>query len=162
MKENSKYIPAAISLQNAEDDAKHLWVNTEITRRTSGMHPVMSASNKVLFWVSDDETTLCVDAGEAFKGFRRPFRYLTVDDKIEMIHTFIESNLPDFYERVVCLILKNSRFGENERFVVDGSRLRKSFPNLGSICCKENFEIAASLRDEIKQLEETTQKECEV
>ena len=106
------------------------------------MHPVMSAINKVLFWVSDDETTLCVDAGEAFKGFRRPFRYLTVDDKIEMIHTFIESNLPDFYERVVCLIIKNSRFGENERFVVDGSRLRKSFPNLGSICCKENFEIA--------------------
>ena len=110
------------------------------------MHPVMSASNKVLFWVSEEETTLYLEVGEVFRGVR--LRHLirsrrpTMDDKIEMIHTFIESNLPDFHEHVVCLILKNSRFGEDEQFVIDGRRLRKSFPKLGSVCCTNNFEIA--------------------
>ena len=125
-----------------QDNSKRVWINTDFTLLSSKMHPVMSAINKVLFWVSDDETTLCVDVGEAFRGFRRPLRFLTVDDRIAMIHTFIESNLPDFHERVVCLILKMTRFGEDERFVIDGRRLRKSFPKLGSICCNDNIEIA--------------------
>lgn len=140
---NDEYMKFSIIHQ---DNSKRVWTNTNISLVSSKMHPVMSAVNKVVFWVSDDETTLCLDVGEVFRGVRlkHPIRSLrpTMDDKIEMIHTFIESNLPDFHERVVCLILKNSRFGENEQFVVNGIRLRTSFPKLGSICCKDNFEIA--------------------
>ena len=129
-----------------KDDSKKVWINKNFSLRSSKMHPAMSAVNKVKFWVSEDETTLCLDVGEVFRGVRlkhlirscRP----TMDDKIEMIHTFIESNLPDFHEHVVCLILKNSRFGEDEQFVIDGRCLRKSFPKLGSVCCTNNFEIA--------------------
>lgn len=129
-----------------QDNSKRCWTNTDFTLVSSKMHPVMSAINKVLFWVSEDETTLCLDVGEVFRGVRLKHlirsRRPTMDDKIEMIHTFIESNLPDFHEHVVCLILKNSRFGEDEQFVIDGRRLRKSFPKLGSVCCTNNFGIA--------------------
>jgi hypothetical protein len=51
---------------NAGEAAKQLWVNAEIKRRASGMHPVMSASGKVVYWVSEDRTTLSFDAGDAF------------------------------------------------------------------------------------------------
>ena len=129
-----------------QDDTKKVRTNTKFKLLSSKMHPVMSAVNKVVFWVSDDETTLCLDMREVFRGVRlkHPIRAHrpTMDFKIEMIHEYIESNLPDFHERVVCLIVKNSRFGENERFVINGRRLRTSFPKLGSICCKDNFEIA--------------------
>lgn len=127
-----------------QDNSKKVWTNTNFALLSSKMHPVMSAVNKILFWVSPDETTLCMDVGEAFRGFRRPRRHFTANDRSEMIHTFIESNLPDFRDHVVCLILKNNRFEENERFVIDGKRLKKSFPNLGSICHKDNFEIVDS------------------
>ena len=127
-----------------QDNTKKVWTNKNSTLMSSKMHPVMSAVNKVKFWVSDDETTLCIDVGEAFKGirFRKPIGHLTVNDRTEMIHTYIESNLPDFNERVVCLILKMDRFSEEEHFVIDGRRIRKSFPNLGCVCCKDTFEIA--------------------
>ena len=127
-----------------QDNSKMVWTNTNFALLSSKMHPVMSAVNKILFWVSPDETTLCVDVGEAFRGFRCPRHHFTADDRSEMIHTFIESNLPDFRDHVVCLILKNNRFEENERFVINGKRLKKSFPNLGSICHKDNFEIVDS------------------
>jgi hypothetical protein len=40
------------------------------------------------------------------------------------------------------LLLKISKWGEDQHFVIDGRRLRRSFPSLASICCKDNFEIA--------------------
>ena len=125
-----------------ENRENKLRIKTETTHLGSKMHPVVTIEDNVVYWVSDDETTLCVDVGEAFRGFRRPIRYLTADNRIEMIHTFIESNLPDFYERVVCLILKNTRFCEDEHVVINGRRLKKSFPNLGSICCKDEFDVS--------------------
>ena len=130
-----------------QDDTKKVWINKNFTLLSSKMYPMMSAVNKVAFWVSEDETTLCVEVGEAFKGVvalrdlslsKRP----TMDDKTEIIHTYIESRLPVFHDKVVCLILKMTKAAEDEPFVVDGRRLRESFPNLGTICCKENFEIA--------------------
>ena len=129
-----------------QDDTKKVWTNKNIIFMSSRMHPVMSAVNKVKFLVSDDETTLRLDIGEVFRGVR--LRHLikdrrpTMDDKLEMIHTYIESNLPEFNERVNCLIIKESRFGEDEHFIIDGSRLKKSFPNLGTICCKDNIKIS--------------------
>lgn len=129
-----------------EDNTKNVWLNKEFTLTSSKMHPVMSAVNKVKFWVSDDETTLCFDVGEAFRGLRlkHPIRSLrpTMEDKTEVLHTYIESNLPEFYEKVICLIIKMERFGGNEPVVINGPRLRKSFPQLGSICCNDNLEIA--------------------
>ena len=129
-----------------EDNSKMVWTNKNYTLLKSKMHPVMSAHNKVRFWVSEDETTLRIDLSEAFRGVRlkHPIRSRrpTLDERIEIIHTYIESNLPDFNERVVCLILKMERFGGNEELVVDGRRLRNSFPKLGSICCNDNFVIA--------------------
>ena len=129
-----------------KDNTKKVWINTNVTLLSSKMHPVMSVVNKVKFWVSEDETTLSLDVREVFRGVRlkHPIRSRrpTMDDKIAMIHTYIESNLPDFHEYIVCLILQNSRFGDDERFVIDGRKLRNSFPNLGRVCCKDNFEIA--------------------
>ena len=129
-----------------QDNSKMVWTNKNFTIMSSKTHPVMSAVNKVRFWVSEDETTLCLDVGEVFRGVRlkHPIRSHrpTMDDKLEMIHTYIESNLPEFHENIICLILKIERFGGNEHFVIDGRRLRKIFPKLGSICCKDNFEIA--------------------
>ena len=90
------------------------------------MHPVMSASGKVVYWVSEDRTTLSFDAGDAFgeRRLKRPIRFYTAEERLELIHTYIESNLPDFNEQVECSILKMGRYGENEHFVVDGGRLK--------------------------------------
>lgn len=124
-----------------QDNSKMVWTNKNFTLMSSKMHPVMSGVNKVRFWVSDDETTLSIDVGEAFREIRHPLRYLSADNRIEMIHTYIESNLPDFHECVICLIIKTDRLGREEHVVIDGKRLKKSFPKLGSICCKDNVEI---------------------
>ena len=130
-----------------QDNSKRVWTNTKFTLLSSKMHPVMTGVNKVIFLVSDDETTLCVDAGEAFRKFQQPFRYLTTDDRIEMIHTFIESNLPDFHNRVVRLILKMNMFDQKEHFAIDGGRLKKIFPNLKSIYYQDQIEITNTPED---------------
>ena len=125
------------------DETKKVWTNTNFTLSSSRMHPVMSAINKVLFWVSDDETTLCFEVDKAFKEIRRehPARahHLTANDKTEIVHAYIDDHLPDFNKNVTSLMLKTER---DEHFVIDSRRLRHSFPKLGSICCKDNFEIA--------------------
>lgn len=129
-----------------QDDTKKVWTNKNIIFVSSRMYPVMSAANKVKFSVSDDETSLCLDIGEVFRGvrLRHPIadRRPTMEYKLEMIHTYIESNLPEFNEHVNCLILKMGRFGDDEHFIIDGIRLKKSFPNLGTICCKDNIKIS--------------------
>ena len=126
-----------------QDDTKKVWTNTSITSLSSKMHPVMSAENKEKFLVSDDETTLCVDVEDVFMRLRvrHPIRYQTAEARTEMFHAYIESYLPDFHDQVVCLILKSSNSDGEERFVIDGRQLRKAFPKLGTICCKDNIEI---------------------
>ena len=130
-----------------DDDTKKVWTDTNYTHSRSKMHPVMSAVNKPEFWVSDDETTLCIDVDRAFKEIRskHPVRahHLTTDDKIEIVHAYIEDHLPDFHKNVTCLMLRTDR---DEHFVIDGRRLRKSFPNFGSILCNDNVEIAYASR----------------
>lgn len=129
-----------------QDDSKEVWTNTKKSLPVTRMHPVMSAINKTLYHVSEDETALCVDLEKAFRGiplrrsirYRRPAQY----DKTEIIHKFFESNLPDFRNRVQRLILKMSKYSDEETFVINGRRLLESFPNLTMICCKDNFEIA--------------------
>ena len=133
-----------------EDDTKRLWTNTKFSLMSSKMHPVMSRVNKPVYFVSEDEATLCFDVGNAFgiHRLRRPIRYYTASDRTDIIHTYLENNLPDFHERVECLILKMSRFVEDEHFVIDGRRLKKYFPGLTSVYCKDVFEIADA-QDEI-------------
>ena len=132
------------------DNRKKVWTNSNFRMPSSKMHPVMSAVNKVKFWVSDDETTLCLDVRDAFREteFRRPFRFLRADDRTEKIHTYIESNLPDFHGRVDRLILKAGCVEGEEHFLIDGKRLRKSFPKLECICSKDNVEIV-NVDDEV-------------
>ena len=131
-----------------DDDTKKVWTDTNYTHLRSKMHPVMSAVNKPEFWVSEDETTLCIDVDRAFKEIRRkhPVRahHLTTDDKIEIVHSYIEDHLPDFHKNVTCLILRTER---DEHFVINGRQLRKAFPNLGSIFCNDNVEISYASRE---------------
>jgi hypothetical protein len=128
------------------DNTKKTWTNTQSSLITSKMHPVMSAINKTLYYVSDDETTLCIDIAEVYRGVRlkhairshRP----TVDYKTEINYTYIESNLPDFNDRVLCIILRDrgKRLGDM-RLVIDVGRLKQSFPKLETVCCDDMFSI---------------------
>lgn len=139
-------------LTTASEDVRQekFWTNTSYCCPDSKMHPVMSRVNKIMYYVSKDETTLCFDVGDAFGEHRlkRPIRYYTASDRTDIIHTYLENNLPDFHEQVECLILKMDRFGEDKHFVIEGRRLKKCFPNLTSVYCKDMFEIAGA-QDEI-------------
>ena len=120
-----------------------LWVDTNYTNRATKMHPVMSGANKVVYWVSEDECTLCFDVGDAFGGrrLRRPISYYSAEVRTEMIHEYIENNLPTFSDKVNTLILKMGRFDETEHSVIDAVKLQELFPHLGSVYCKDMFEI---------------------
>ena len=126
-----------------EDDNKRVWTNTHYMRPDSKMYPIMSPVNKTIYFVTEDETTLCFDIGLAFNayGYRRPLRAFKKEQRTEIIHGFLESHIPDCSERVDSLILKMSRFATDDHFVLDGARLKQIFPNLGMIYCKDNFEI---------------------
>ena len=126
-----------------EDNEKKLWTNTSYCRPDSRMYPVMSAVNKVNYFVSEDRTTLCFDIRIAFGEQipRRPIRFYTANERTEIIHTYLENNLPDFSDKVNCLILKMDAFNEHESFALDGTRLKKSFPNLSVVYCKDSLEI---------------------
>ena len=126
-----------------KDDGKKAWTNTKFSVISSKMHPVMSAVNLISFWVSDDETNLCFNIGEAFgrPRRRRPIRSYSADERTEAIHTFLESNLPDFYDRVENLILKVERVSAGN-FVIDVERLKTIFPNLVCVFFDETIEIA--------------------
>ena len=126
-----------------EDNEKKLWTNTSYCRPDSRMYPVMSAVNKVNYFVSEDRTKLCFDIRIAFGEQipRRPIRFYTANERTEIIHTYLENNLPDFSDKVDCLILKMEEFDDHESFALDGARLKKSFPNLSVVCCKDSLEI---------------------
>jgi hypothetical protein len=128
-----------------EDDDRGLWINMSDSRPISNMHYVMSAVNKLIYMVSEYKNVLCFDAGDAFSrkalGFIRPIRFISPQERTDIIHTYIDNNLPYFNREVVCLILKMCRFTAEERFTIDVDRLRKSFPNIKSIYCTDVFEI---------------------
>jgi hypothetical protein len=50
-------------------------------------------------------------------------------------------NVPDFYENVECLILFTQFLHENDILTLDADRLLAVFPNLKTVCCKENIVI---------------------
>lgn len=131
-----------------EDDNRGLWVNTGYSRPESDMHYVMSAVNKPVYLVSKDKKAMRFDAGDAFGRnglrLRRPIRFYSAEERTNIIHTHIEKNLPYFHKELECLILRMRRFTDEERFVIDVDRLRKSFPNIKSIYCTDVFEIANS------------------
>ena len=121
------------------------WVNTAYSRPASDMHYVMSRVNKPVYLVSKDKKAMRFDAGDAFGRngirLRRPIRFCSAEERTDIIHTYIENHLPYFHKELECLILRMRRFTEEERFVIDVERLRKSFPNIKSIYCTGVFEI---------------------
>lgn len=133
-----------------EDDEKMLWTNTSYCRSDSKMNPVMSAVNKVNYFVSEDRSALCFDVGIAFgeQSPRRPIRFRTANERTEIIHTYLEKHLPDFSDQVDCLILKAEAYSEKERFVIDCTRLKNLYPKLDVIYCTNSFEIS-NVNDEI-------------
>ena len=128
------------------DSGKKFFVNTAHSHPGSKMHPVLSSVNKVKYFVSDDAATLCFDVRDAFCACVRkhPIGNYSADERSEIIHTYLENNLPEFCDQVVCLILKMGTYGEEEQFRIDGKRLMKAFPNLRSIYCKDTFEIVGA------------------
>ena len=128
-----------------EDDDIGLWVNTAYSRPESDMNYVMSAVNKRVYLVSKDKKAMRFNVGDAFPRIRqegyRPIRLLTAEERTDIILTYLENNLPDFNEKIECLILKIERFPVTEHFVIDVDRLRKLLPNIKSIYCTEVFEI---------------------
>ena len=124
-----------------ENNSHELWVKTHYSPPATKMHPVMSNTDKVVYWVSDDERTLRFDVGDAFGGLRRPIRYYSAQERTEMIHDYLENNLPPFCDKVDTLILKMGRFGKEEHFVLDDERLLNYFPKLGIVCCNDAFNL---------------------
>ena len=133
-----------------EDNEKKMWTNTAYCRPDSKMNPVMSAVNKVNYFVSEDRSALCYDVGIAFgaQSSRCPIRFRTANERTEIIHAYLENNLPDFSDKVDCLILKAESYSEEERFAIDCTRLKKTFPKLSVIYCNNSFEIS-NTNDEI-------------
>lgn len=130
------------------DDGRGLWINKNTAIANHKMHKVMSAVNQVKWWVSEDKTTLYLNAVNAFVDDRTDClirsRLLTGEEKSALIYEYIEKNLPYFYKSVNCLILKLNHFRANEPIAVDGTRLKQSFPNLGTIYSKDDFEIVGT------------------
>lgn len=124
---------------NKSCEVKNLRIDTSSTRISSNMYPVMSETDKTIYFVSGDESTLSFDVGISFKGKR--LRHLDVKDLSDIIHSYLEENLPDFHDKVNCLILKTDSVRKGERFVLDYERLKAIFPKLVSIYCKNEIEI---------------------
>ena len=137
-----------------ENNRSKLWINVDYTHYATKMHPVMSSVNKMVYWVSEDERTLCFDVGDVFcrRRLGRPIRYYSTEERTEMIHWYLNNNLPYFSDKVDTLILKMGRFDEREHFVLDAKKLRELFPTLGMVCCKDIFTIE-NAKDEIHTLD---------
>jgi hypothetical protein len=108
------------------------------------MYPVMSKVNKEIYLTSEDRSTLCFNIRNAFSGMR--VRWYRNEDISEwctnFIHAFIEDHLPDFYDKVECLILKTNDLSTSYNFIIDADKLLKSFPNINSIYYGETVKIA--------------------
>ncbi|MBQ8287336.1 MAG: hypothetical protein IJX76_01015 [Clostridia bacterium] len=114
---------------------------------TPGYHPVFSEDNEELYSVSDDRRDLCVDVRRALCGApRRPLRKGPRKPEIfyernEYIRSYIERNVPDFYDKVETLIFNTIGCHEDELFVFDAEFLRSIFPNLKTVCCHDTVTI---------------------
>ena len=124
--------------------ADELLVDNSRMCRRSGLYPVMNRINKPIYFVSKDYKILSIDAGRAFRGeyYRRPIKYISAEERTDMIHTYINENLPCFRDEVLNIILKMDWFDGTEHFVIDAERLRESFPELLSIDYTSSFEIS--------------------
>ena len=126
-----------------EYEENAFWVDTRQGRKSSKMYPVMSRINKPVYFASEDHRVLSIDAGKAFSRVHA-IRYRSQEDRTDMIHGYINTNLPYFNDKVNHVIVKIDRFEEYERFVIDAKRLRESFPNLKSIDCSPVIEVSNS------------------
>ena len=114
---------------------------------TPGYHPVFSEDNEELYSVSDDRRDLCVDVRRAIFGApRRPLRKgprkpEIIYERNEYIRSYIERNVPDFYDKVEALIFQSVGCHEDELFAFDAEFLRSIFPNLKTVCCHDTVTI---------------------
>ena len=123
------------------DASNAFYLDTSLERRSSKMGPVLSIVNRQIYFATKDYRILSIDAGNAFKGVRN-IRYRSQEDRTDMIHSYINNNLPSFYDKVNHIIIKIDRFEDYERFTIDAERLRESFPNIKSIDCSPVIEIS--------------------
>ena len=110
-------------------------------------YSVITEENEEIYLVSEDRKDLILDVKKAlaYAPRRRPLRHFQYDEvqamRSEHIHIHLEMNVPDFYENVECLILLTQFFHENDILTLDADRLLAVFPNLKTVCCKENIVI---------------------
>ena len=124
-----------------EDECKKFWIDTNRGRHHSQMYPVMSRFNKVIYFVSEDCKVLSVDLCKAFRRVRS-IKYRSQEDRTDMIHTYINNNVPHFHDKVEHIIVKLDRFEDYERFTIDAARLREAYPNMKSIDCSFVFDVS--------------------
>jgi hypothetical protein len=110
-------------------------------------YSVITEENEEIYLVSEDRKDLILDVKKAlaYAPRRRPLRHFQYDEvqamRSEHIHIHLEMNVPDFYDKVECLILLTQFFHENDILTLDADRLLAVFPNLKTVCCKENIVI---------------------
>lgn len=143
-----------------EDKSKAFYMDTSQERRSSKMCPVLSKVNRQIYFASEDCKVLSIDVGKAF-GRIHAIRYRSPEDRTDMIHSYINNNIPYFFDKVKHLIIKIDRIDDsdrflidaarlrdpssiysNKRFIIDAERLRESFPNLTSIDCSHVIEVS--------------------
>ena len=129
-----------------ENHRKAFFMDTTQERLSSKMCPVLSNVNREIYFASKDGKVLSMDAGKAF-GRIHSIRYRSPEDRTDMIHNYINNNIPYFFDKVEHLIIKINRFEEYERFIIDAARLRESFPNIKSIDCSPTIEISNAGED---------------
>ena len=129
-----------------EDTSKAFYIDTSREHHGSKMYPVLSNVNRQIYFASEDCMTLSIDVGNAFRKISS-IRYRSLEDRTDMIHNYINNNIPYFFDKVEHLIIKIERFEEHERFVIDAARLRESFPNIKSIDCSPVIEISNADED---------------
>ena len=129
-----------------EDNSKAFYVDTSRERRSSKMCPVLSNVNRQTGFVSEDCKVLSIDVGGAFRRVWE-IAYWSSENRTDMIHNYINNNIPCFFDKVEHLIIKIDRFEEFERFIIDAARLRESFPNIKSIDCSPVIEISNADED---------------
>ena len=110
-------------------------------------YSVLTEENEEIYSVSEDRRDLRVDVKKALDGAprRMPHRHSEYEAvqaiRSEYVHMYLEMNVPDFYDKVECLILLTQFFHENDILTLDADRLLAVFPNLKTVCCKENIVI---------------------
>ena len=110
-------------------------------------YSVITEKNEEIYSVSEDRRDLSVDVKKALDGAprRMPHRHSEYEAvqaiRSEHVHMYLEMNVPDFYDKVECLILLTQFFHENDILTLDADRLLAVFPNLKTVCCKENIVI---------------------